>query len=89
MVSVKESELCEQNVFSRWFAQVLNGEPVLISGDQDKKAVMIPMDEFDDFKRWKEKMEYLAELDRRFEDVKNGGVVVKKTIEELEAMENE
>ena len=43
----------------------------------------------DDLQSQKERIEYLKELDKRFEDIRNGTPLIRKTMEELESMAGE
>ena len=89
MLAVKETDFQDSGTFSEWFAQVFNKGPVVISGSQNRKAVMIPLDEFDELQRQRERAEYLAKLERGFAAIERGEPGVRKTMEELETMANE
>ena len=63
-------------------------ETVIVTRKGEKNVVIISLDEWNDMMRVIKDSEYRRKIDRGFEQIKNGQVVTK-TIEELEAMENE
>lgn len=65
-----------------------DNETVIVTRKDEKNVVIISLDEWNRLMREKHNAEYLNKLDRSYADIK-AGRVVKKTIEELEAMENE
>lgn len=65
-----------------------DNETVIVTRKDEKNVVIISLDEWNRLMREKRNAEYLNKLDRSYADIK-AGRVVKKTIEELEAMENE
>ena len=65
-----------------------NNETVIVTRKDEKNVVIISLDEWNSLQRALRNAEYLGKLNRSISDVKDGRVVTK-TIEELEAMENE
>lgn len=63
-------------------------ETVIVTRKGEKNVVIISLDEWNDMMREIKNAEYSAKLQRSFEQFREGRVV-KKTMEELEAMENE
>lgn len=63
-------------------------ETVIVTRKDEKNVVIISLDEWNALQRALRNAEYLGRLNRSIADVKAGRVVVK-TMEELEAMENE
>ena len=63
-------------------------ETVIVTRKGEKNVVIISLEEWNELKRAAHNTEYLSKLDRSIADLKAGNVVVK-SIEELEAMENE
>ncbi len=63
-------------------------ETVIVTRKGEKNVVIISLDEWNELKRAAHNNEYLSKIDRAQTDIKEGRVV-KKTLEELEAMENE
>ena len=89
MLSVNEKDIFTVNESPEWIRRVYEGETVMISGEDDQKAVAIPFKVFEEFKRMKAEKNYWDEINRRVEEVKNGAPLIRKTMEELEAMEDE
>jgi antitoxin YefM len=65
-----------------------NNETVIVTRKGEKNVVIISLDEWNSLQKAARNAEYLGKLDRAIADIKAGRVVVK-SIEELEAMENE
>lgn len=63
-------------------------ETVIVTRKDEKNVVIISLDEWNALQRSLRNAEYLGRLNRSVADVKAGRVVVK-TMDELEAMENE
>ena len=72
----------------KYFDIAYNGEPVIVSRKQNKNVVVISEAEYNNLQKAKRNAEYLAHLDRSFDQLEQGEVVVK-SIEELEAMADE
>lgn len=65
-----------------------NNETVIVTRKGEKNVVIISLDEWNALQKAARNAEYLGKLDRAIADIKAGRVVTK-TIDELEAMENE
>ena len=65
-----------------------NNETVIVTRKGEKNVVIISLDEWNSLQKAARNAEYIGKLDRAIADIKAGRVVVK-SIEELEAMENE
>ncbi len=65
-----------------------NNETVIVTRKGEKNVVIISLDEWNALQKAARNAEYLGKLDRAVADIKAGRVVTK-TIDELEAMENE
>ena len=89
MLAIKETELYNGEVVADYMKKVYAGETLEVSGANDKKAVVLPIDTFDEFKRLKEERDYWDKIDRGIEAIKRGEPGIRKTMEELEAMANE
>ena len=63
-------------------------ETVIVTRKNEKNVVIISLDEWNSLQKALRNAEYLGRLNRSVADVKAGRVVVK-TMDELEAMENE
>ncbi len=65
-----------------------NNETVIVTRKDEKNVVLISLEEWNALQKAARNAEYLGKLDRSVADVKAGRVVVK-SMDELEAMENE
>lgn len=65
-----------------------NNETVIVTRKDEKNVVIISLEEWNSLQKALKNAEYLGKLNRAIADVKAGNVV-KKTMQELEAMENE
>ncbi len=63
-------------------------ETVIVTRKDEKNVVIISLEEWNLLQKTARNAEYLSKLDRSLADIK-AGRVVSKSIEELEAMENE
>ena len=63
-------------------------ETVIVTRKDEKNVVVISLEEWNLLQKTARNAEYLSKLDRSLADIK-AGRVVSKSIEELEAMENE
>lgn len=63
-------------------------ETVIVTRKDEKNVVIISLEEWNLLQKTARNAEYLSKLDRSLGDIK-AGRVVSKSIEELEAMENE
>ncbi|MDD6482818.1 MAG: type II toxin-antitoxin system prevent-host-death family antitoxin [Lachnospiraceae bacterium] len=86
MIATKQMDI-RANI-KKYFDIAYNGEPVIVSRKQNKNVVVISEAEYNNLQKAKRNAEYLAHLDRSFDQLEQGEVVVK-SIEELEAMADE
>ena len=63
-------------------------ETVIVTRKDEKNVVLISLEKYNEFMRTIRNAEYLNKLDKSIKQIEDGKVIVK-TIEELEAMENE
>lgn len=63
-------------------------ETVIVTRKDEKNVVIISLDEWNMLQKAFRNAEYLSKIDRSVADAKSGKVITK-SIEELEAMENE
>ncbi|MDO4379909.1 MAG: type II toxin-antitoxin system Phd/YefM family antitoxin [Clostridia bacterium] len=65
-----------------------NNETVIVTRKDEKNVVIISLEEWNALQKAARNVEYLSKIDRSINDIKEGNVITK-TMEELEAMENE
>ncbi len=65
-----------------------NNETVIVTRKDEKNVVIISLEEWNELQRALRNAEYLGKLNRSIADVKLGRVIIK-TMDELEAMEDE
>lgn len=65
-----------------------NNETVIVTRKDEKNVVIISLEEWNSLQRALRNAEYLGKLNRSIADVKLGRVITK-TMDELEAMEDE
>lgn len=63
-------------------------ETVIVTRKGEKNVVIISLDEWNSLQKAAKNSEYLGKLERSIADI-NAGRIVSKTMEELEAFENE
>ena len=63
-------------------------ETIIVTRKDEKNVVIISLDKYNDLIRAARNAEYLDKIDKSMEQIRQGKVV-RKTIEELEAMTNE
>lgn len=71
-----------------FFDLAAGGETLFVPRKQNKNVVVISQAEYEDLQKAKRNAEYFAMLDKSYEQFSQGKVVIK-TMEELEAMEDE
>ncbi len=86
MIATKQMDI-RANI-KKYFDLAFNGETIIVSRKQNKNVVVISEAEYNDLQKAKKNAEYLAHLDRSFEQLQKGEVIVK-SIEELEKLANE
>lgn len=85
---LKEGRFSARAQLIAWFFAREGREGFCVSRKGNKNVVVISEAEYNDLQKAKRNAEYLAHLDRSFEQLKRGDVVVK-TMEELERMADE
>ena len=83
MIATKQMDI-RANI-KKYFDLAFSGEPVIVSRKGNKNVVVISEQEYNDLQKAKRNAEYLAKLDKSFEQLKHGEVVIK-SMDELEAM---
>ena len=86
MIAVKQIEI-RANI-KKYFDLAFSGEPVIVSRKENKNVVVISEAEYNNLQKAKRNAEYLEHLDRCFEQLNRGEVVVK-SMKELEHMADE
>lgn len=80
--------VCEKDIIEN-FADIRNkindGETVIVSGQKTENLIIISEKDYNEMLKAKRNTEYLAMLDRGFEDMRQGRGITK-TWEELEEM---
>ena len=71
-----------------YIEKAVNGDSIIITRPKRKNAVLISETEYNELLRIKKNSEYMYKFNRSVEQAKQGKIV-QKTMEELEAMENE
>lgn len=86
MIATKQMDI-RANI-KKYFDMAFNGETVIVSRKENKNVVVISEAEYNNLQKAKRNAEYLAHLDRSFEQLEHGDVIVK-SMEELERMADE
>ena len=86
MIATKQMDI-RANI-KKYFDLAFNGETIIVSRKQNKNVVVISEAEYNDLQKAKKNAEYLAHLDRSFEQLQHGEVIIK-SMEELEKLANE
>mgnify|MGYP000554395356 FL=1 len=86
MIATKQMDI-RANI-KKYFDLAFNGETIIVSRKQNKNVVVISEAEYNDLQKAKKNAEYLAHLDRSFEQLQKGEVIIK-SMEELEKLANE
>lgn len=68
--------------------RVLGGESVIITRPKSRNVVMISEDEYNELQKAKNNVEYMAKLQISIDQAKRG-LIVSKSMEELEALADE
>lgn len=71
-----------------YIEKAVSGDSIIITRPKKENAILISEEEYNELLRIKNNAEYMYKLNRSIEQAKQGKVIVK-TMEELEAMENE
>ncbi len=75
--------------FKAWCDRVTGGETVLVIRPKNENIYMMNEAEYNELQKARHNAEYLAMLDRGFNEIDNGSKGITKTMEELRAMEHE
>ena len=86
MIATKQMDIRDN--IKKYFDLAFNGETIIVSRKQNKNVVVISEAEYNDLQNAKKNAEYLAHLDRSFEQLQKGEVIIK-SMEELEKLANE
>ena len=86
MIATKQMDI-RANI-KKYFDLAFNGETIIVSRKQNKNVVVISEAEYNDLQKAKKNAEYLAHLDRSFEQLQKDEVIIK-SMEELEKLANE
>ena len=86
MIATKQMDI-RANI-KEYFDLAFNGDTIIVSWKQNKNVVVISEAEYNDLQKAKKNAEYLAHLDRSFEQLQKGEVIIK-SMEELEKLANE
>lgn len=86
MLAVKGMDV--RNNFKEWCNKAVGGETIIVSRPKNENVVIVSEQEYNELQKAKRNAEYLAKLDRSFEQLERGDVIVK-SMDELEAMANE
>lgn len=63
-------------------------EAIIVTRKDEKNVVLISLEQYNSFIKMQKNSEYLKKIDKSLRQLEQGKIVVK-TMEELEAMENE
>lgn len=83
MLAVGEKDIIEN--FGDIQDKIFNGETIIVPGKKKENLIIISEKSYNEMMKAKRNAEYLAMLDRGFEDMKHGKGITK-TWEELEEM---
>lgn len=86
MLAVKSMDVRDN--FKALCDKVFSGETLIISRPKNENVVMLSESQYNEIMKAKRNAEYLIKLDRSFEQLERGEVVVK-TLEELERLADE
>lgn len=83
MIALKTTDI--RNDFKKVSKLIFTGEKILVSRPRNENLVILSEKEYNELEKLRRNSEYLAKLDRSFQQLAEGRTVVK-TMEELEAM---
>lgn len=83
MIAAKQMDI-RANI-KKYFDMAFDGEPIIVSRKANKNVVIISEAEYNEMAKAKRNAEYLEKLDRSFAQLERGEVI-KKSLDELEAM---
>lgn len=86
MIATKQMDI-RANI-KKYFDLAFSGEPVIVSRKENRNVVVISETEYNNLQKAKRNAEYLEHLNRSYEQLEKGEVIVK-SMEELEKLANE
>lgn len=86
MLAVKSMNVRDH--FRTWCDRVIGGETIIVSRPRNENVVILSETEFNELQKAKRNAAYLEKLDRSFEQLAHGEVVMK-SMDELEQMADE
>lgn len=86
MIATKQMDV-RANI-KKYFDMAFNGEPVIVSRKENKNVVIISEAEYNELEKAKRNAEYLAKLDKSFEQFEEGKTI-SFSMEELREMESD
>lgn len=84
MLAVKSMDVREH--FKEWCNKVIGGETLVVSRPKNENVVIVSEKEYNEMAKAKRNAEYLAMLDKSFQQLKEGKTI-SFSMEELRAME--
>jgi antitoxin YefM len=86
MLAVKSMDVRDN--FKNFCDRVFNGETLIVSRPKNENVVMVSENEYNNLQKAKRNVEYLAMLDKSYEQYEQGKTITL-TMEELEEMESD
>ncbi len=86
MLAVKSMDVREN--FKEWCNKVIGGETLIVSRPKNENVVIVSEKEYNEMVKAKRNAEYLAKLDKSFQQLEEGKTV-SFSMEELRAMESD
>ena len=84
MIATKALDL--RSNLKKYMDYAFRGEPVVIARPKNENVVIVSEKEYNELQKAKKNAEYLAKLDKSYEELKSGRTITL-SMEELEAME--
>ena len=86
MLAVKSMDVREN--FKEWCNKVIGGETLIVSRPKNENVVIVSEKEYNEMVKAKRNAEYLAKLDKSFQQLEEGQTI-SFSMEELRAMESD
>ena len=86
MLAVKSMDVREN--FKEWCNKVIGGETLIVSRPKNQNVVIVSEKEYNEMAKAKRNAEYLAMLDKSFQQLEEGETI-SFSMEELRAMESD
>ncbi len=86
MLAVKSMDIRDN--WKEWCNKIIGGEIIIVSRPKNENVVMLSEVEYNNIMREKHNAEYLAKLERSYEQFENGETVTM-SMEQLEKYENQ